>query len=131
MRFLVVLISSGKGTWSEPASIINKGDWENVFLVVNEFTKDKFTISKKHDLIVIDERDFKGSIDKLKSSFSKIDDVEVALNITSGSGREHMMVIQALMKAGLSFKFVVHENKKLKVLDPFENEILMDYENLI
>ena len=37
----VALMSSGKGTWGQVAGIINKGQWEKIFLVCSEFAASK------------------------------------------------------------------------------------------
>lgn len=132
MKNLITIVSSGKGTWKEVATLLNKGEWEKVYLVCNDFTHDKFTVENKNvEKIKIDDKDFNKSIENLTKTFQGIEEMEVALNITSGDGTEHMMIIQAILKAGLSFKFVRAIEGRLKVMDVISNKIIQDYENLI
>ena len=37
---------------------------------------------------------------------NKIKDMEIALNLVSGSGKEHMAVLSAIMKLGLGFRLI-------------------------
>ncbi len=132
MDYLIALISSGKGTWGEVANLIKVKKWKKVFIICNNFTYDKFTSDYDYvEKLKINDRDLKNSIKNLSEKFKEIDEMEVALNINSGTGKEHMIVIQSILKAGLSFKFVILEDKKLKILDVYENNLIYDYENLL
>ncbi len=43
----------------------------------------------------------------------EIDDFEIALNIVSGSGKEHMAILAAVLKLGLAIRFITFENNKV------------------
>jgi len=133
MNYLIAIISSGKGTWSEVSNLMNKGTWKKVFIITNDFTDEKFTVNKSNvEKVRINDRDFENSVKKLSKLFKEsIQDMEVALNITSGTGKEHMIVINSILEAGLSFKFAVIEDNKVKILDLISNEMVYDYENLL
>jgi hypothetical protein len=45
-----------------------------------------------------------------------VQDMEVALNMSSGSGKEHMALLSCLLKLGLGIRLVSIENDKLKEL---------------
>jgi hypothetical protein len=109
MTTLVACLSTGKGSWAQVLKIINSQEWENIFLVTNAFGKEKFACSKKVELIVVDadRQPLSAMIQDIKSALSgKINDLEVALNISSGTGKEHMAVIAALIKSGLGFRLI-------------------------
>ncbi len=112
MTYLIALLSSGKGTWAYVAELINKEDWEKVFLVTNDFGRENFQkrvkLNKNIEFVVIDPE---LSIPELVSAILKglegrIADTEVALNIISGNGKEHTAVLSALLKLGLGVRFV-------------------------
>ena len=106
MTELIALLGSGKGTWAEVAQLIKSQPWEKIFLITDTFGKEKFTANA--EFIVIDPRK---SILELRDEIhqklsGKIKGLEIALNIVSGNGKEHMAVIGALMKLGVGFRIV-------------------------
>ena len=105
---LVALLSSGKGTWAQVAGVIKRGDWSKVFLIGDSFASG-FTTDKPSEFIKIDltqaTSDIKAQLkEKLKG---KIEGLEVALTIASGSGREHMALMSALIELPVGMKFVI------------------------
>jgi len=104
---LVACLSTGKGTWAHISRVINEQEWDNIFLIANEFAKD-FKTEKKAELIIINPDKFLTELidevrDKLKN---RIKGIEVAVNIISGTGKEHMAVLSALLKLGIGVRFV-------------------------
>jgi len=104
---LVAIISSGKGSWGQVAGVINRGDWENIILIGDEFAK-KFNVEKDFEFIETKSSgitDLKEEIlGKLKG---KIKGTEVALSIASGDGKEHMALISALLSLPVGIRFTV------------------------
>ncbi|MBI2630150.1 hypothetical protein HYW76_03535 [Candidatus Pacearchaeota archaeon] len=105
---LVALLSSGKGSWGQVAGLINRGEWDNIFLIGSEFAG-KFETDKNHEFISIDTNrqilELKKQIaEKLKG---KINGTEVALSIASGEGKEHMALISALLSLPVGIRLVV------------------------
>jgi len=106
---LVALLSSGKGTWAQVSGLIKRGDWEKIILLGDSFASNFKVEGKKSEFIKIDlTRPIKEVkqeiIEKIKG---KIDGLEVALTIASGSGKEHMALISALIDLPVGIKFVV------------------------
>ena len=102
---LVAMVSSGKGTWGQVAGVINRGDWESIILIGDEFAK-KFNVEKDFDFIEITSSgiaDMKEEI--LKKLKGKIKGTEVALSIASGDGKEHMALISALLNLPAGIRF--------------------------
>ena len=102
---LVALLSSGKGTWGQVSGLVKQGEWDNIILIGNDFAK-KFTLDKKHEFIEIQE----GNLVKMKQDIleklkDKIKGTEVALSIASGSGKEHMALISALLSIPVGIRF--------------------------
>ena len=103
---LVVLLSSGKGTWAQVSGLMKHGEWEKIVVLGDEFAK-QFTHEKKFEFIKID---LSKKIKELRDEFSqklkgKIEGMEVALSIASGDGKEHMALISALINLPVGIRF--------------------------
>lgn len=106
---LIAVLSSGKGTWGHVARLITDVEWGKIFLISNEFGKENFTCSKPFELILIDDnrgieemqKDIKSQLEGKLKSFD-----EIAINLVSGTGKEHMALLSALMQLGVGFKMV-------------------------
>ncbi|MCA9459721.1 MAG: hypothetical protein KC550_04200 [Nanoarchaeota archaeon] len=116
MVSLIAMLSSGKGTWSQVSSLINCVKWDKVYLVCNEFAYENFEIDSNKALkLKINEKNTYEIFEKLSKFFKKdINDFEVAINISSGTGDEHMALVSAILKSGIGLRFVYVENKELK-----------------
>ncbi len=106
MTELVACLSTGKGTWGHVNRLIKENEWEQIFLITNEFGKENFTIEKPTEIIVVDSnkgiKELRDDIEeKLKG---KIKGLEVAVNIISGSGKEHTAMIGALLRLGVGIR---------------------------
>ena len=115
MTELVACLSTGKGTWTELIKIIRAEEWEKVFLLTNSFGKEKFNADGKTILLEIDDKKpvdllVKDIIGLLKE---KLVGPEIALNIVSGTGKEHMALLSALLKLGFGIRLVYSDNDKV------------------
>ncbi|MFH0869668.1 MAG: hypothetical protein V1866_01260 [archaeon] len=113
MTDLVACLGAGKGTWSGVLRLMNSGKFQKIFLVVNEWTRDNLKMQNENlHLVIINSDDktvnIRDSI--VKQLQGKINDFEVAVNLDSGTGKEHAALATALMRLGLSLRFVVAEN---------------------
>lgn len=123
MATLIASLSTGKGTWMKVIEILKLQNWENIFLITNDFGKEKFQTDKNVEFIVINDRnDAKSMTQDIKNKLSgKINDFEVAVNIDSGTGKEHMAIVSSLIGLGISIRFVTAENNQLIEITPNEN----------
>ena len=108
MTDLVACLSTGKGTWGHVARLITDGEWNKIYLITNEFGKENFTAEKGSELIVVDSKKSISEVrDEIVNSLKgKLSGTEVAVNIVSGTGREHMAIISAILKIGMGIRFV-------------------------
>ena len=115
MTELIACLSTGKGTWAHVSRLIDGADWEKVFLVTNEFGL-RFNTRGKGEFVVTDFDKGIYSImnDIVKQLQGKLKGFEVALNLASGSGKEHMAIISALLKLGVGFRLVVLTKEGVK-----------------
>lgn len=119
MATLIACLSIGKGTWMEVNNLIRARDWDKIFLLTNQFGLEKFEPDQKTELLVIDidKHDLTSLVKAIKDNLKgKITDFEVALNIVSGSGKEHMALLEAVLELGLNFRLVAMKNGQLEVL---------------
>lgn len=108
MSILVACLSSGKGTWGHVTQVIKGQDWDKIILVTNDFGKENYKPEKEVDFILIDPmKGIKELRDNLTEALKeKINDVEVGLNLVSGSGKEHMALISAILKLGYGIRLI-------------------------
>ena len=107
MTSLIACLSTGKGTWGHVSRIMEDEKWDKVFLITNEFGKENFQNTKNTELIIIDSN--KGLKELQKDIVEQLKDKvegEVALNIVSGTGKEHMALLSALLKLGLGIRLI-------------------------
>ncbi|MFH1399432.1 MAG: hypothetical protein ABIG95_04960 [Candidatus Woesearchaeota archaeon] len=112
MTELIACLSTGKGTWMPVVKLINCQEWDKVFLVATDFAREKFKGSKPVEFVVIDpNRDLKQLVPDIKSQLDgKIRGTEIALNLNSGTGKEHMAVLSAVLKLGVGIRLVNFDN---------------------
>ena len=107
MTDLIACLSTGKGTWGNVKRIIEDGEWNKILLITNDFGKENFKLEdKKCELILVDSRQpMPDLIETMRKGLEgKTKGTEVALNLISGSGKEHMALLSAIMKLGLGFR---------------------------
>ena len=108
MTSLIASLGTGKGTWTELKKIIEGAEWDKIILITNDFGKEKFSCSKEVDFVVINiNKEIQEIVECIRKHIcEKITDTEVALNFLSGTGKEHMALISAVLKSGLGIRFV-------------------------
>ena len=118
MTQLVVMLSTGKGSWAHVAKLISQSNFDDIIIITNSFGKEKFTLSKPHTMIVAD---FDTSLEQLESMLQEqlkpvIKGTQVGLNMVSGTGKEHMALLSALLKTGVGVRLVVAGENDFKEL---------------
>ena len=100
------------------SKIIAQGGWNKVFLITNSFGKEKFQPAENTELIVVNDfLEIPDLVKEIKKNLNgKISDFEIALNLISGAGKEHMAVLEAVLELGLNFRLVGLKNGNLEVL---------------
>ena len=115
MTDLVCCLSTGKGTWVEVARLINNHSWDNIYLITNDFGKEKFTSNKEVKFILVDvNKGMEVMKNEIQESLKDKLSGEIAVNFTSGSGKEHMALLSALLKTGIGMRFVVPVDSEIK-----------------
>lgn len=111
MTELIACLSTGKGTWGEVSKLLTAEEWDNVFLVTNEFGQEKFT-AKAEYILINDKMHIKQLIETIREQLQKkVKGTEVALNLSSGSGKEHMAILSAVLQLGVGIRFVAVDDR--------------------
>jgi hypothetical protein len=108
MTDLIACLSTGKGTWIPVIKMLGSESWNHVYLVATEFARQNFKTDKKVEYIIIDpEKPTRQLvIDICNGLDGKVGLGDVALNLSSGSGKEHMAVISAMLRLGVGIRLV-------------------------
>jgi len=108
MTDLIACLSAGEKSWGHVARLIKEEDWKKIFLITDDFGKKNFKPGKNVEFIVVDSKKpvFELIEDIRKNLSGKITDLEVALNIVSGTGKEHMAILSALLKLGVGVRLM-------------------------
>jgi len=116
MSTLIACLSTGKGTWGYVSQVIRNEKWDKIILVSNDFGKENYKPEKNVEYLILNPmQEMKGMRDMIYDNLKeKINDVEVALNIASGSGNEHMALISAILKMGLGIRFITATSSSIE-----------------
>lgn len=107
MTVLVACLGEGKGTWGHVARVIDAQKWDSVFLITNDFGKEKFDNTRNAELIVVAEgKGIKELTEDIRSALDGKLVGDVAVNFVSGAGKEHMALLSALLKLGAGIRLV-------------------------
>ncbi|MBS3114558.1 hypothetical protein J4448_05645 [Candidatus Woesearchaeota archaeon] len=118
MTDLVACLSSGEKSWVHAARLIKEQEWKKVYLITNDFGRKNFKAEKDVEFIVVDFQKpvFELIEDIRKGLKGKITDLEVALNLVSGTGKEHMAILSALLKLGVGIRLMAVTKDGVKEL---------------
>lgn len=117
MTDLVACLSSGKGTWGHVAKLIEDTSFENIYLITDSFGRDTFKTDRQNvNLVIIDpNKTISELADEVSNNLKgKLKGLDVAINLVSGSGKEHMAVISAILKLGFGIRFVAFTPEGIK-----------------
>ena len=106
MSELIACLSTGKGTWGHVGRIVQEEKWSKIFLITNEYGKENFTKNEKTEFIVINAN--QGLKELREEIYTKLKEnvkgTEVGVNFISGSGKEHMALMSAILKLGVGIR---------------------------
>src|SRR3989344_2065902 len=110
MTILIACLSTGKGTWGHVSRLIQDGKFDNTILITNDYGKENFQKLENTELIAIKleqgMKELRDEIYKELKSRIKPSETEVALNLASGIGKEHMALLSALLKLGIGIRLM-------------------------
>ena len=115
---LVAFLGDDKETWGQVTGLINRGEWERIILVKSK-SSDEYDYPKETDVVTVDTTkpllDLKQDIiNKLKDKFQGFD---VHVSIASGTGKEHMALISALLTIPVGIRLVVFTKNGVEIIN--------------
>ena len=118
MTELVACLSMPEKSWAHVERLVKEKEWSRVFIITDDSGKKSFKSEKKIDFIVVDfQKPVFGLIEDIKNGLKgKISDFEVALNLVSGTGKEHMAILSALLKLGVGVRLTAVTKDGVKEL---------------
>lgn len=118
MTDLVLCLSRDEKSWPHLQRLIRDADWSKVYAITDGFCKDRFIAPKNIDFVIADfTKPAVEVIEELTRSLNKkFSGFEVALNFVSGTGKEHMVILAALLKLGVGIRLVAATKEGIKEL---------------
>jgi hypothetical protein len=116
---LVAFLGTDKENWGQITALINRmEDCEKVLLFRNK-SAENFPATENCEIVEIDSslplmQMQKQIQEKVKSYFK--DDFEIALSLASGTGKEHMALISAVLSAPMGIKLVAFTKNGIEFL---------------
>lgn len=114
MTDLIAMLSTGKGTWLEVSKLIKAEGWDKIYLVTNLFGAQNFRAEKQVNFIIIDpNKDIQSIKETIVNDLRDKLKLDVALNMHSGSGKEHLALISAIVNTGVGIRFVAMKDNEM------------------
>jgi hypothetical protein len=115
---LVAFLGDDKENWGQVNGLINRGDWEKIILVKSKSSED-YESPKNADIVLVDTSksllELKEDIvNKLRKKFEGFD---VNVSIASGTGKEHMALISALLSIPVGIRLVVFTKNGIEFIN--------------
>jgi len=105
LKTFIATIGVGKGTWGKLKRICSE-EWDNIIILGNQWAKDTFKIDSPFSWILLDDqKDVCLLVEDIVKELPTDSD-EVYVNMVSGSGREHVALLSALVDNKKAFKTV-------------------------
>lgn len=114
MVSLVACIGEGQGTLAHVLKLMNE-PWDHVYLVMSQNFIDKFKPEKNASIIPIDTgKTVPELVQQLAREFDGKFFGDACVNLISGTGKEHMAIIAALLKSGAGIRLVTLTKEGMK-----------------
>jgi len=113
MTTLICSLSRGKGSWGHITRLMSENSWDKIVLITNDWCKQNFAPNKEVKWLLINRN---MGFDLMKKTI--LDQLpeakDVALNIISGDGKEHMATLQAVRDKYNEYKLAILTKDGLK-----------------
>ncbi len=114
---LICFQGTDKENYPQINALMKRGDWSNILIIKNKETEDlpegNASILEINSSLPINELK-SDMIQKLKNT---IKEIEVALSIASGTGKEHMALISALLSMPVGIRLVVYTKNGVEFIN--------------
>lgn len=115
---LVILIGKEKSGFGQVTALLNRFETDQIILVKDISVTDFPSKEKSQILEVNFDSDLVSLKEEMKSKLQKVlnKEFEVALSIASGTGKEHMAIISALLSIPVGVKIVAYTKNGVEFL---------------
>jgi hypothetical protein len=117
---LITLLGTGKGTWLEVHNILRLQAFEKTIIFIDGWAARDYKNEFSALVVALPEdASTEQLVDIMKQHIKAgvpASDFEVALNISSGTGKQHAALLSAVIGSGYGVRLVTLENNELKVL---------------
>ena len=116
----VAFLGNDKENWGQITALVNRLDCENAVLVKDKSVESIPSTEKKCEVINVNSESPLTELkeDMLKKLKGKIEGAfEVAVSLASGSGKEHMALISALLSIPVGIKLVVYTKNGIEFIN--------------
>lgn len=115
---LVATVGLDKESWGQVTGLMNHGTWDRIVLIKNKLALD-FPVPEGVEAIFIDTAqpltEIKAYlVEKLKTMLSEFD---ACVSIASGTGKEHMALISALLAIPTGIRLVAFTKKGIEFVN--------------
>lgn len=104
---LIACLGSDRESWGQVTGLINHGNWDKIILIKTQDSQDYPTPQGVEEIIIDSSKPLvflkQDLLSRLKNKFSEF---EASLSIASGSGKEHMAIISALLSIPVGIRLV-------------------------
>ncbi|MGV8142578.1 MAG: hypothetical protein ACP5NS_02990 [Candidatus Pacearchaeota archaeon] len=115
---LVAFMGDDRENWGQVNGLINRGDWEKIIIVKSKSSED-YESPKDADIVTVDTSKpllelKEDMVNKLRKKFEGFD---VHVSIASGTGKEHMALISALLTIPVGIRLVVFTKNGVETIN--------------
>lgn len=119
MTLLIAILGVGKGTWLEVHGLLQQKLFDTTILFVDGWAAKDYRNEYNAILIPLPETATEQLAAFMKTELEKHKqhaEFDIAINIASGSGRQHAALLAAVLQLGYGVRIVSFENNELKTL---------------
>lgn len=115
---LVAFLGDDRETWGQVTGLINHGEWSKIILVKSK-SSDEYISPKDADIVLVDTTKPLVELkeDLVKKLRTKFEGFDAHVSIASGSGKEHMALISALLSVPVGIRLVVFTKEGVQVIN--------------
>lgn len=118
MTDLIACVTNQKGVFEHVKRVVEGVEWQKVYVFTVEKDVSDIKFSKEVEVIQLD---LSKTISELAGCIKgklegRLNDLEVAVNIVGGTGKEHMAIISAVLKLGFGIRLVALTPEGVKTI---------------
>jgi hypothetical protein len=124
MSTLITILGTGKGTWHEVHALLALRAFDSALVFIDDWAAKSYQNEYGATLNPVPEQAtseqlielFSERIKQHQTATGNAAEFDVALNLASGSGKQHAALLAAVLRLGYGVRLVSVENNELKVL---------------